>query len=205
MTQTPFPVLKMRRLVVEPHADDAFLSLGAHIEQWTKDSDEVRIMTVLATPKRAEESKAYAHAVGAHHYLVFSEEKPHDKPLTDDALSHLAEFITLQQADVLYLPLGIKHPEHLAVASLAARSYPIAHRYFDIPYVTVQRNGEELLARAAGLTLISVMSPPKKKWRHVPLFKSQARFFFNNMPPSGTRMMTAPEIIVTNIRRPKDI
>ena len=56
----------MHRVVLEPHSDDAFLSLHNTIRNWLKIGDSVTIITVLSgTRKRADDAAKYANAVGA--------------------------------------------------------------------------------------------------------------------------------------------
>ena len=57
----------MHFVVVEPHADDAFLSTHGHILSWVKQGHTVHIVTLHMSdnPVRLTEAKAYADKVGA--------------------------------------------------------------------------------------------------------------------------------------------
>jgi hypothetical protein len=53
----------MQIIVVEPHAEDAFLSLGWHIERWIKSENKVHIITL--SKKGSHDAEKYARKVGA--------------------------------------------------------------------------------------------------------------------------------------------
>ncbi len=170
----------MRYLVIEPHADDAFLSLGGHIEMWVKRGDKVTIMTVFGgTRKRAADSKAYAQAVGADYYPFHAVEDKRDK-LTDCEYKDLHETIGMfaDNQTLTLLPLGIKHPEHLLVSRLHT-GFDTLH-YLDQPYAQTQSNTAEVNDAIGGMLVRSFLQPHARKYRHIPLFKDQAKFFHFN-------------------------
>lgn len=161
----------MNIVVVEPHSDDAFLSLGAHIERWVKRGDAVNILTVCSgTRKRAEDAQAYAKAVGASWQGLGFEDTKLDHPLID---------MVWRKDSIIIGPLGIQNEDHLAVVKGLP---PRALRYIDQPYATIQKNSEEVTRRVAGLQCVSYLKPGIRKWRHIPLFKDQAKFFHYNPP-----------------------
>lgn len=171
-------------VVVEPHADDAFLSCGGLIETWVKRGDLVTIMTVYSgTRKRAEDAKAYARAVGAQWVGLGFEEKGNAREngaapcsLTEEQAKFLSSSITL-------LPLGIGgHPEHQEVRDTFSKAYGgnKTFYYVDQPYASKLKNQDELGKRLQGTTVMYIYRPPARKYRHVPLFKDQAKFFHFN-------------------------
>jgi hypothetical protein len=168
-------------VVLEPHADDAFLSLGGHIEQWVKYGHPVRIVTVCsATRKRARDAEDYARAVGASWVGLGYDEG-------------LSEF-TMTRFDltggVLIVPLGIQNHDHIVIANAFPRRIC---RYLDTPYHIVQKNGPEICSALEGRQVYSFLKPPARKWRHIPLFKDQAKFFHYN---TSEKLQQCVELIV---------
>lgn len=167
--------------VIEPHADDAFLSVGGHIASWVKKGEAVTIVTVFSgTRKRGTDAALYAKTVGAQWVgLGFSENETRNAEFT------IPHTLPCQSGDFILVPLGIGgHPEHYAVRDAVLEAYPAAlvrvHFYVDQPYGSKIKNAEELRLATAGKTIASILKPGKAKWRHIPLFKDQAKFFFYN-------------------------
>lgn len=179
--------------VVEPHADDAFLSMGGHLEAWGKAGVPATIVTVFSgTRKRGREAAAYAAAVGAEWVglgLVESDcglSGPAQAPFTAEHFAGLGD----QPGATRVWPLGLRHPEHKAVA--AAR--PAGElSYVEIPYQLVRKNGPEVTELLAGRTVVSYLRPPGRKYRHVGLFNDQ-RLFFRYNPPQA--LEAAVELVV---------
>jgi LmbE family N-acetylglucosaminyl deacetylase len=182
--------------VIEPHADDAFLSLHAHIEEWVKKGFEVTIITVYArTRKRADDAAAYARAVGAYWIgLNYTEaggglqcvpaNLPGNAFSIIDWNSHHA---LVQQYDITVLvPLAIGHPEHEEVRNAVERSAAKAgykqnlQYYLDSPYMVTQALNENVNDALRGMTIVSYRKPHARKWRHCDLFKDQAKFMYMN-------------------------
>jgi hypothetical protein len=188
-------------LVVEPHADDAFLSLGGHIERWIKSGVQVTIATIYSgTRKRGTDALAYANAVGAEWMgLGIAEGKTRleDPDALAKACRDLRVSIKMLGCfDQTILPLGISHDEHRAVrTNLEDES---SWFYFDQPYSVVSTNLEEVMMRARGRVIESYMKPHLRKYRHIPLFKDQAKFFHFN--PAETLNKTFEMIIKENRR-----
>lgn len=168
-------------LVVEPHADDAFLSVGQHIEEWVKAGVAVTILTVFSgTRKRAEDAQKYAQAVGASWVgLGFVEGEP--------TRGHP----TIPFHTQIVLPLGLTHPEHVAVRK--ALEEPGAWYYLDQPYAITQKNGELVTELMVGRPVVSYRKPGARKYRHIPLFKDQAKFYHYNPPE---KLIQTCELIV---------
>jgi LmbE family N-acetylglucosaminyl deacetylase len=169
-------------IVVEPHADDAFISLGGHIEAWAAQGCEVTIVTVYAEDtRRAAEAERYAHAVGAKWVGLAYDEGEQVPP-----------FSAWEVGDVLdrvIFPLGIQHPDHIRVRQLAP---PGAEFYAEIPYYTKQKNQTEVDDKIRGRAIESILTPHGRKFRHIPIFQSQSKFFYFNPAES----LKAPEIIL---------
>lgn len=171
-------------VVVEPHADDAYLSLGAHIERWTGDGEKVAILTVFSgTRKRAVDAETYAQRVGAYWMGL---------GLVESGGSEVVDLPVLDLPPYrrIIFPLGLHHPEHKAVAAQAPAD---ASFYVETPYQLVQANNDELAALIVGREIVSWRTPPMRKWRHHGVFKDQAQFMRFN-PPSA--LARAPEVIV---------
>ena len=186
----------MKILVVEPHPDDAFLSLGWHLEKvWA--GDEKTILTVYADERRDKEAKAYADAVGAGHICLGLSESKMDSPTTSiKAIPELRSKLHELEAegyDLILFPLGLQHPDHIRVA---VSRPPDAARYVDTPYQTKQKLADTLLSKTKGMVIESVLYPPKRKWRHGTLFKSQSLFFHYN---AGLGDSLLPEMVLSPV------
>lgn len=180
-----------RIVVVEPHADDAFLSLGGHIERWVADGHAVTIATVFDCRRRADDAERYARAVGARPVALRHPE--HGGTLAEVPAPALPDGClddVRADADRLVLPLGVQHPEHRAVAGLAE---PGDWRYLDTPYQLKQKNADEVAAALWGRTIVSYLRPGLRKWRHINAFADQAMFFYRNPP---RHLVRAEELIV---------
>lgn len=86
-------------------------------------------------------------------------------------------------------PLGLQHPEHLAVAGAVSADAS----YVEIPYAYKTSMAAATSAALTGRTMVSWMRPNARKWRHHGLFKTQAKFFYFNPP---TEMAGFAEVIV---------
>lgn len=165
--------------VVEPHADDAHLSLGWHLQAWTR-LVPVTIVTVYsATRHRRADALRYAAHVGAEWVGL-----GHTEGGSIDAVAapfEAADFEGLGDSpgDTVVWPLGLRHGEHVAVA--AARP-PGALAYLDQPYATVGRNADACQAALAGRTVVGYLHPPTRKWQANALFKDQRLYFHRHGP-----------------------
>jgi hypothetical protein len=181
-------------LVVEPHADDAFLSTGQHIEDWVKRGIRVVIVTVFsATRKRADDAVAYAKAVGAEwHGLGFIEGEPLPSDEVGADFPDLLPGTDVGKGWQVILPLGITHPEHVAVREWLEDCFNVQY-YLDQPYAIIQKNGELVTDLLAGREVVSYRKPGIRKYRHIPLFKDQAKFYHYNPPE---KLVQTCELIV---------
>lgn len=177
-------------LVVEPHADDAFLSVGQHIEDWVRDGREVRIWTVFSgTRKRASDAQAYACSVGAH---WMGSNLVEGEPIGVDL-----RFQIPADTSEMVLPIALTHPEHVAVRE-ALEGFLVAplRYYLDQPYAIIQKHSELVTERLRGMEVVSYRKPGKRKYRHIPLFRDQVKFFHYN---PAEKLLQTCELIV---RRP---
>jgi hypothetical protein len=171
-----------QRIIFEPHADDAFLSLGGHIERWKKEGDSIRIVTVYSgTRRRKEDACAYARAVGAQWtgMEVVEGGKSNPQPLPSEIFS---PYCVLTEGE-FYVPLGFAHPEHDIVRrAVEEAQLSLLFYYLDQPYAMAHKNSEGVADAARDLSVISYLRPHSNKYRHCPLFRDQAKFFFYNPP-----------------------
>lgn len=182
----------MKIVVVEPHPDDAFLSLGHHLQTIWK-QHELLIITVYADARRTKEAQAYAYAIGAQSLVLGLTESNMADTGKVRRVPELVEALEpLESWDLLYLPLGLQHIDHKRVAA----SQPIPktsklRRYLDTPYQTKQKLAEELQTLSKGLVIESIVFPGQRKWKHIDIYKSQAKFFHYN---EGLKTSKLPEI-----------
>ena len=166
--------------VLEPHADDAFLSMGGHLARLAP--GEARIVGVYSSLKRSKEGAAYADTVGAGYWWLGYEEAG-----SMDTVSTPSEDLvlpSLEPNETVYVPLGLRHKEHYAVRDAADRTYS-PHQivyYVDQPYALQTGNSPELDEKLSGMQIESVMKPHGNKYRKsvVDIFKTQSRFFYYN-------------------------
>ena len=173
--------------VIEPHADDAFLSLGAHIEEWVKTGEDVQIITVYsATPKRDKDAASYAKAVGAMWLGLELTEAGGGLNCTPAEIRHDFFDFMRKGYDRIILPLAFAHPEHKAVRNNFTARYArvpfhaALEFYLDSPYQIAQKNNALVTRALLGMTVVSYKKPSIRKWKHMPLFKTQQLFFHYN-------------------------
>lgn len=174
--------------VIEPHSDDAFLSLHQHIKNWIKEGQEVSILTIYSSHKRDAEGRAYAESIGAGYKSLTI---PWGNGLKDK-IPILPSFKTwgIGNYTQLVFPLGLQHPEHLAVRSHAPKS---CWFYLDTPYQAKQKLAEDLQAKIENMKVVSILYPNKIKWKSIDFFKSQAKFFYFN---PASKLQGIPEILL---------
>jgi hypothetical protein len=196
-------------LVIEPHSDDAFLSLGGHIESWIKLGHTVSILTVEAVAKRSIEAQLYAETVGAVYVkTLFLEELDLRETATDtphDIFKAFEIFFDYYRRhyNVVIGPVGIQHPLHIMVGTQLRgvlgkyKSKTLqGASYLDTPYHIVQKNGSDVCEALHRHVVVSFLKPNFRKWKHISIFKSQSKFFFNNPPE---KLRECVELIVSNM------
>ncbi len=156
--------------IVEPHADDAFLSLHSHIVQWKAQGSRVRIHTITGPMKRLLEAAKYAEAVGAEHIGYSVEDVL--------PLDWSKKLEGVGKGDQVILPLSIKHPTHTAVRE--ALETRLSWFYVDQPYAITQSSSAAATDLLRGLRVVSYIKPHARKYKHIGTFKSQAKFFHFN-------------------------
>jgi hypothetical protein len=178
----------MHIVVVEPHPDDAFLSVGWHLEHVWREYQRT-IVTVYSDEQRTKEVKSYAMAVGASSIVIGLEESPMSRITSIQTITLLRSCLAQLKWDEIVFPLGLQHPDHLNVAATRTEG---AWRYLDTPYQTKQKLADVLAEKTEGMEVRSIVFPGARKWRHIPIWKSQAKFFhFNPM-----KDLRVPEIIL---------
>lgn len=166
-------------VIVEPHADDAFLSMGGHIEKW-KDR-EISICTIFSgTRNRLKDAKSYADAVKANHIpLGFLEGEGFN--ISDES------FIKLVKDSEVFVPIYLTNQEHKDVKEFFQKKFVELSSeigsakllfYLDQPYAMKQKNAETINKYLNEYRLISYLVPSKNKLKHIPLFKDQSKFFY---------------------------
>lgn len=165
-------------IIVEPHADDAFLSMGGIIEREIRAGVVLEILTVYSgTRDRAQDAYAYAQAVGADWTGLGFEEKGNAR--VNGPAECSLDMYPLDPLATYYLPLGFAHPEHAFVRDLFSKALNRAY-YLDQPYGSKLKNQPLVLDALRGRTILDIYKPGARKWRHIPLFRDQSKFFFYN-------------------------
>jgi hypothetical protein len=200
MTKT---IDKKAVVVVEPHADDAYLSCHQHISDWIKQDIYVAIVTVFSgTRKRARDGANYAEAVGSEWIgLGFDEFAPEEirdsylkKPFDPTIINGIVPMYEEEDIRVIG-PLGIQNPDHKNVNIWLKDSLASLEYYVEIPYYTKLKNNDEVNSLMTGKKVVSIRKPrhykgDEKYWQS---FKDQAKFFHFNPPESYVGI---PEIIL---------
>jgi hypothetical protein len=161
--------------VVEPHSDDAFLSLHAHMLGWLKQGHGVTIHTYIPVARGSfPEAKAYADHIGA-------KWKGHETVrVVRGEVATPIQKLRLGKDDQLILPLAIKHPDHWLVRS--SMETPKAHFYVDQPYACTQSSSDRVTELLTGMRVVSYVKPHSRKYRLCSIFKAQGKFFYFNPP-----------------------
>lgn len=190
-------------VLVEPHADDIYLSCHQHVSDWLKEGKTVTIVTVFSgTRKRAVDGKNYSEAVGAEWvglgFDEFAEPDVRNAYLNspfDPLPGHLSMLYSAGDVQVIS-PLGIQNPDHQAVREwLRSSSLKDLRYYVEIPYYTKLKNNDEVNSLMENKVIDSIRKPKHTKaddkyWK---CFKDQAKFFHFNPPDS---YKDVPELIL---------
>jgi hypothetical protein len=179
---------RMLFTVVEPHSDDAMLSLHEHMTLWRAHGHAVRIVTVFGSNRRATEGAVYAHRIGAgYRWLGLPESGvgiASGARASEEGVSAVRSAFLADGLEGLILgPLGLRHPEHLAVVGALLAEHPNYLRYIEQPYAMKYVNQDDLDGRAAGLPVKSLRLSTKAKWDLFPeVYRSQSLFWRNEGP-----------------------
>lgn len=191
-------------VLVEPHADDIYLSCHQHAVDWVKEGKVVVIVTVFSgTRKRARDGTSYADAIGATWiglgFDEFAEPDIRNAYLNTpfDCLPGNLSLIYEASEVQVVSPLGIQNPDHQAVREWLKASNDQLRYYAEIPYYTKLKNQEEVNGLIVGKVIDSIKKPKhtkadEKYWK---CFKDQAKFFHFNPPESYKDI---PELLVTD-------
>jgi hypothetical protein len=180
--------------VIEPHADDAFLSLGWSIRTWVRQGQEVEVVTVFsADERRARESAAWAASIGAAWsglgYDGYVGEWRADFPVVPLATPLLP--VQMLESDACRVwPLGLENSEHVAVAAQAGET---DFRYVDTPYQLHPYRQREVREALSSRTIAWWQCAPSAKWNARTLFESQ-EVLFEAFPPAT--LLGLPEVVV---------
>jgi LmbE family N-acetylglucosaminyl deacetylase len=173
--------------IVEPHSDDAWLSMGQHLLQMRERGQEVTIVTVYGNAKRLREARDYATYIGARHHAIGIPEN--DLGANESYETELPRGLLDGIDGIVIGPLGLQHPEHRAVA----RALPIGVlRYVDLPYSRKQVLAPEVTRVLTGHEVVSWL--PRSAMANAPaaIFKSQSQFWRFNREV----MVGAVEVLV---------
>ncbi len=176
--------------IIEPHADDCYLSLGAHCEAWIKAGEKVKIVTVYSgTRKRGLDAQNYAEAIGADWLGLGFEEgcaKTREAPPAFAGSNLTRLFLDLRSNEHLpfpvIVPLAITHPEHFIVRKYFEVHVGRVQYYLDAPYQITQKNSQIITELLKGMKIVSYIKPSMHKWRHIKYFKDQSKFWHYNPP-----------------------
>ncbi len=182
--------------IIEPHADDAFLSLHAHITAWVAEKIPVSLVTVYGDHVRNSEAAQYAERIGAGHIALQIQERTILK-MAPISIAPLADWpISVGVDDRFIFPLGLAHPEHLETRKHAPNG---GWLYVDIPYQARLSVAEELQSKLIGRRLISVRYPTRAKQEFIGVFGSQTSFFRDGLGFISGRvdfLCNIPEILI---------
>lgn len=174
--------------LIEPHADDVFLSMHQHIVSEAIEPGGT-IITVYGDLRRQREGAEYAHAVGMHHLTLGLKDAGGLGGVSEPIPAEL--LAAIEPGHVVFLPIGLQHPDHRTVAALKFRSGVVIMRYLDAPYFAKQKLAAELDELVFYKHVYRMRATGKKKWIHTKHFKSQSMFFYYNTPE------TLPKLEVT--------
>jgi hypothetical protein len=180
------------RVVVETHADDAYLSVGSFLREWAGEGPLMLVTVFSGTRQRARDAAAYADEVGAE-WLGLG--RIEGEPGNADGVAEVPgledDLRTLNASGVVMLgPLGIGHPEHRAVAEALPAG---AWRYLDQPISGKRKSRVEVAAATRGLTVEALRIATARDFDSHDLFGDQSRFMFYNPPRDLTRL---PQVVL---------
>lgn len=178
--------------IVEPHTDDAYLSLHEHIiGPWQ--AFPKTIITFYGAGHIIKEACYYARATGCEHkWLGLREVTWGDAdPVPTDWRSWISE---AQESDTLVLPIGIRQPSHVAIAGMDV-SLPMRRLwYLDAKYVQ-QIARMEVQEKVSGMVVESILASSIDKAHYKNIFASQAHRFMlapDLYPPSVEIVLRKP-------------
>jgi len=169
------------RVVVEAHADDAYLSVGSFLRDWAGGQPLMLVTVFSGTRARARDAQNYADEVGADWVgLGRIEAEPGNGEgvwsldgLDEDLRKLAASGVTMVG------PLGLGHPEHRGVAAALPAG---ALRYVDLPVGGRRKTRQELDSATRGRTVDALRIATARDFDCHDLFADQKRFMYLNPP-----------------------
>lgn len=188
----------MTTVIIEPHSDDAWLSLGQHFID--RAFGPVAILTVYGDDKRMAEAEKYATTVASGRWrglgLPEGGEGNGKEWITDPPpLDLLADAVDSLKPGRIIVPLGIQHPEHEAVRDAADMIWgKQADYYVELPYALLRKNSTTLVGLVDELEvpLMSLRTRTAAANAAAHIFQSQSLFWHYNRE----KMVGAMEIIM---------
>lgn len=139
----------MRHVILSPHHDDALFSVGETMMQMIGQDEQVTVATPFAGVPTDEWGRAKATRLEKEHAEVMTAMRARwvngrwlDDCYPQENHDGLTRWISnlMNEADTIWVPVGIHHPDHLTVASSARHAYQASrHRprlvvYEELPY-----------------------------------------------------------------------
>lgn len=181
--------------IVEPHSDDAYISLHEHITWLWKDLDKT-LVTVYCTKDpvaEASESGHYASATDCN-YLWHGLWEDGWKAM--QPLPSLFELLPgVKAGDTIVLPLGIRQPAHLAIANISIPEGLYVLWYLDAKYIQ-QIAREEVQHKTRELIVYSILASSIDKSHYKNIFLSHAHQFLlasDLYPPPVEILLRKPQ------------
>lgn len=181
------------RVVVEAHADDAYLSVGSFLRPWAGEGPLMLVTVFSGTRQRGKDAARYADEVGAEWLgLGLVEAEPGNIDGTAELLgvSDDLERLASSAGVTMIGPLGIGHPEHRGVAAALPDG---ALRYVDQPVASRRRMQDELAEAIVGRAVVDLRITTARDYADHPCFKDQSKFMFYNPPRNLARL---PQIVL---------
>jgi hypothetical protein len=177
------------RFIIEPHVDDAYLSLHQHIVDWVLMGDEVTIASVFSgTRNRTQDAIEYTTALGIHWVgYGYDEAVSLIEPFKQPFVFHSYDGLP-RTSYLLYAPCGIEHPVHTRVNNWILADF----HYLDIPYAYKDRN-RQLRRQLLSGHIISTKRARTSKGHYWKCFPDQLSFFGRNSPST---YLDNPEVVL---------
>lgn len=157
--------------LIEPHVDDAYLSLHEHITGPWRDIPKT-IVTMYGRDI-IDEGRYYAHATGCdYRWWGLSESGWREHELPPPTFLH----DTCRPGDTVVLPIGIRQPVHVLLGQSTIPDEVRALWYLDAKYIQ-QVARQEVLDKTSGLIVESILVASSDKHHYKNIFVSQAHRF----------------------------
>jgi hypothetical protein len=180
------------RVVVETHADDAYLSLGSFLRDWAGEGPLMLVTVCSGTRDRAKDAARFADEIGADWFGLGLVDQVNNGDGVAEFPPGVAEDLAkLAGSGVTMLgPLGLGHPEHRATAAALP---PGSLRYLDQPVAGKRKSRREVEDALRGRTVEALRIAGVRDFACHDLFRDQARFMFYNPPKA---LAGLPQVVV---------